>query len=205
MKKNIKWIICIFSLAVFIILTCLVLSQKELFIDNVIYNFISKLISDNMTNVVKFITFLGSASVVIAITILVLLIVKNKKIGLLLSLNLICITIFQYVLKQLIGRNRPVGINIIKESSFSFPSGHSLTALAFYGYIIYLINKHNFKYKKLYTILLSILILLIGLSRVYLGVHYITDVLGGFTFSLCYLIIFIHLTKKILNKKKHQK
>ena len=71
MKKNIKWIICIFSLAVFIILTCLVLSQKELFIDNVIYNFISKLISDNMTNVVKFITFLGSASVVIAITILV--------------------------------------------------------------------------------------------------------------------------------------
>lgn len=205
MKKNIKWIICIFSLAVFIILTCLVLSQKELFIDNVIYNFISKLISDNMTNVVKFITFLGSASVVIAITILVLLIVKNKKIGLLLSLNLICITIFQYVLKQLIGRNRPVGINIIKESSFSFPSGHSLTALAFYGYIIYLINKHNFKYKKLYTILISILILLIGLSRVYLGVHYITDVLGGFTFSLCYLIIFIHLTKKMLNKKKHQK
>lgn len=196
MKKNIKWIICIFSLAVFIILTCLVLSQKELFIDNAIYNFISKLISDNMTNVVKFITFLGSASVVIAITILVLLIVKNKKIGLLLSLNLICITIFQYVLKQLIGRNRPVGINIIKESSFSFPSGHSLTALAFYGYIIYLINKYNFKYKKLYTILLSILILLIGLSRVYLGVHYITDVLGGFTFSLCYLIIFIHLTKK---------
>ena len=152
-----------------------------------------------MTSIVKFITFLGSAIVVMLTTIFALIILKNKKIGLFMALNLIIITIFQYILKPIFGRARPVDINLIKETNYSFPSGHSLTAMAFYGFIIYLIYKSNLKYKKIYIILLSILILLIGLSRVYLGVHFITDVLGGFTFSLFYLIIFINIVKDKIN------
>ena len=159
--------------------------------------------NNNFTYIVKFITFLGSASVVIFINILILIVLKNKKIGILLSANLIVITIFQYTLKPIFGRIRPVDINLIEETSYSFPSGHSLTAMAFYGFIIYLIYKSNLKYKKLLITLLSILILLIGLSRVYLGVHFITDVLGGFTFSVFYLILFIELTKKHIKTNKN--
>jgi len=202
MKKNIKWIICIISLIVFLILGYLVKTNKDLILDNIVYNFISKFINNNITNIVKLITFLGSATIVILITLISLIIIKNKKIGLFMSLDLILITIFQYILKPLFGRLRPVNINLIEESNYSFPSGHSLTAMAFYGFIIYLIYKSNLKYKNLYIILLSVLILLIGLSRVYLGVHFVTDVLGGFTFSLFYLIIFINFIDKYIEWKK---
>ena len=196
MKKHLKWMICILSLIIFLLLTYLVITKKDLRIDSIVYNFISQFINDNLTKVIKFITFLGSATIVILVTLVALIALKNKKIGLFMGIDLIVITIFQYLLKPLIGRVRPVGINLVNESSLSFPSGHSLTAMAFYGYIIYLIYKSNLKYKKLYIILLGILILLIGLSRIYLGAHYVTDVLGGFTFSLFYLVIFIELTKK---------
>lgn len=198
MKKYLKFIVCILSLFIFLILAYLIKTNANLVIDEKIYNFVSKFISNNTTLIIKFITFLGSAIVVIGITLLCLIFLKNKKIGLFMSIDLVVITIFQYILKAIFQRSRPIGINLIEESSYSFPSGHSLTAMAFYGFIIYLIYKSNLKYKKLYIIGLSVLILLIGLSRVYLGVHFVTDILGGFTFSLFYLIIFINIVKKYL-------
>lgn len=201
MKKYVKWIICLVSLIIFLILGYLVKTGNEIFLDNVVYNFISKFINNNLTHIVKFITFLGSAFVVIVITINVLIVLKNKRVGLFMALDLIIITIFQHILKPIFKRSRPIDINLIEETNYSFPSGHSLTAMAFYGFIIYLIYKSNLKYKKVYMILLGILILLIGLSRVYLGVHFITDVLGGFTFSLFYLIIFVDIVKKYLYEK----
>lgn len=196
MKKNIKWIICILSLVIFLILGYLVKTNNDLILDTIIYSFISKFINNDLTHIIKFITFLGSATVVILITIIALIVIKNKKIGLFMALDLIIITIFQYILKAIFARPRPIGISLVEETSFSFPSGHSLTALAFYGFIIYLVYRSKLKYKKVYVTLLSLLILLIGLSRVYLGVHFITDVLGGFSFSLFYLIIFINILKK---------
>ena len=198
MKKHLKLIICISSLLLFLILAYSIKTNANLIIDEKIYNFISKLISNNTTAIIKIITFLGSAIVVIGITILCLLFLKNKKIGLFMAIDLTSITIFQYILKFIFRRERPIGINLIEETNYSFPSGHSLTAMAFYGFIIYLIYRSNLKYKKVYIMGLSIMILLIGLSRVYLGVHFITDVLGGFTFSLFYLIIFINIVKKYL-------
>lgn len=195
MKKYIKWIVCIISLVLFLILTYLVKTNTELVFDNVVYKFISNFINDNLTYLIKFITFLGSATAVIVVTILSLIILKNKKIGICMIVNLIVITLFQYILKFLIARPRPVGINLIEEKNFSFPSGHSLTAMAFYGFVIYLIYKYNLKYKNIYIILLVLLILLIGLSRVYLGVHYTTDILGGFSFSMFYLIIYTNIIK----------
>ena len=201
MKKNIKWIISTISLITFLILGYLVKTNNEILIDTVVYNFIFKFINDNLTPIVKLITFLGSATSIITITVMVLIVLKNKKIGLFMILDLIIITIFQYILKPIYGRLRPVEINLIEETNYSFPSGHSLTAMAFYGFIIYLIYKSNLKYKKVYMVLLGILILSIGLSRVYLGVHFITDVLGGFVFSIFYLIIFIDIIKKYLYEK----
>ena len=195
MKKYIKWIVCALSLILFLILTYLVKTNNELNFDSSVYNFISNFINNNLTNIVKIITYLGSATIVIGITILSLIILKNKKIGICMIINLITITLLQYILKFLIGRPRPVGINLIEEKNFSFPSGHSLTAMAFYGFIIYLIYNSKLKYKNIYILLLGLLILLIGLSRVYLGVHYITDVIGGFSFSMFYLIIYTNIIK----------
>ena len=198
MKKNIKWIVCIFSLITFILLAYLVKTNENIIIDKYFYELIMPIINNNLTNIVKIVTFLGSAFTVILITIICLIVIKNKKIGLFMALDLIIITCFQYLLKYTFLRNRPVDINLIEETGYSFPSGHSLTAMAFYGFIIYIVNKYNLKYKKIYTILLSILIILIGFSRIYLGVHYPTDVFGGLTFSLFYLVIFINIVKKYI-------
>ena len=201
MKKYIKWIICLICMVLFLILAYSVKTNKDIMLDEFIYSIVSKVINNNLTSIVKFITNIGSSASVILITILALIVLKNKKIGLFLSLNLIIITIFQYILKAIFARLRPIDINLIEVTGFSFPSGHSLTAMAFFGFIIYLVYNSSLKYKKVYIIAIIILILLIGLSRIYLGVHYPTDVLGGFTFSISYLIIYISLIKKYLKLK----
>ena len=116
------------------------------------------------------------------------------------SINLVTITLFQLILKSIFTRSRPVDINLIEETGYSFPSGHSLTVMAFYGFIIYLIyiSKLNKKSKIIYISLFSLIILVVGLSRIYLGVHFFTDVLGAFTFAISYLIIYTNIIKRWL-------
>ena len=197
MKKYIKWILFSILLCIFLILSMLVLTNKDIYLDVVIYDFISKYINISITPYFILITHLASAIIVILLSILSFIILKNKKYGIYISLNLILITVFQLILKNLYSRNRPVSINLIDESGYSFPSGHSLTSMAFYGFIIYLIyiSKLKKKYKITLIILLCFLILLIGISRIYLGVNYATDVLGGYTFSLVYLMIYVLIIK----------
>ena len=201
MKKYLKWIICGISLIIFIILSSLVLTKNDIYIDSFIYNIVSKYITNNLTLIVKNLTHLGSAIVVIGIIVFTLLYFKNKKYALYMTINLVCITILQIVLKNIFARVRPVDINLIEETGYSFPSGHSLTAFAFYGFIIYLIYKSNItkRRKIIFTTMFSLFIFIVGLSRVYLGVHFFTDVVGAFTFSLAYLIIYTHI---INNKLK---
>jgi len=141
MKKNLKWIICSILMIIFLILCFLVMTRKDLYLDSSVYGFISKFIKDDLTLVVKHLTYIGSAIAVIGTVIFVFIFFKNKKYGMYMSINLILITIFQLILKNIFSRNRPIDINLIDETGYSFPSGHSLTSMAFYGFIIYLIYK----------------------------------------------------------------
>ena len=129
--------------------------------------------------------------------------IKNKKIGLSIFSNLIIITVLNQLLKRILQRPRPTEFRIIEETGYSFPSGHSMVSMAFYGYLIYLIYKYvENKYVKWTSIvLLSILICTIGVSRIYLGVHYTSDVLGGFLVSISYLILFISTVNKFFIEK----
>ncbi len=200
-KTNYKWILFLVCLILFLALTEDVLEYQIMKQDITFYNILRKyFIKDSITPYMKIITNFGGATCLITITVLLLIIVKNKKIGLLTLTNLVTITILNQILKFILRRPRPTEFKIINETGYSFPSGHSMISMAFYGFLIYLIYK-NIKNKYLKTtliIILSLLIIAIGISRIYLGVHYVSDVIGGFLISISYLIVYIKLIKKKL-------
>ena len=204
MKKYSKWVVMVIFLILFSVFAYKIVMNKSIYIDNIVYDFIcDNFMSERMTNVVKILTSLGSALVIIILTIVLFIAIKNKKIAISVVINLIVITILNNLLKIIFLRPRPDVNNLILESGYSFPSGHSATGMAFYGYLIYLIYKYvnNKKIKIPLIIFLSLIIVAIGLSRIYLGVHYASDVLGGFLLAIVYLIIFITIANKYIEKK----
>jgi len=197
-EKNLKWIVVFICLVLAIGIAEDVLDNEINKFDIIGYNFISKyLISDNITPIVKMITQLGGEIFLILLAIILVIVIKNRKIGFQIWLNLGISALLNQILKNIIQRPRPTEYRIIDVSGYSFPSGHSMVSTAFYGFLIYLIYKNiKNKYLKISLMTLSsILIFLIGMSRIYLGVHYTSDVLAGFLISISYLIIFITCTK----------
>ena len=197
-EKNTKWIALFICLVLIIGIVIDVLSKDIYKLDVMGYDFVSKhLISNNITPIAKGITQLGGVIGLIVIATILSIAIKNKKTSLLIWLNLGISALLNQILKHIIQRPRPTEFRIIDESGYSFPSGHSMVSTAFYGFLIYLIYKNvKNKYLKFGLItVLSLLIIMIGISRIYLGVHYTSDVLAGFLISISYLIVFTHLSK----------
>lgn len=103
------------------------------------------------------------------------------------------------LLKIIIHRPRPLG-GIETENTFSFPSGHALISAAFYGFLIYYFwqRSKNKTHKFFFLILGIILILLIGISRLYLDVHYLSDVVAGYVIGLVWLWVSVYINKNKL-------
>ena len=197
--KNLKWIVLFICLIGFFALAEDVFNKEIMNGDIVGYKLVSTfLITDFATPIAKFITNFGGAIILIVLAFMLFIFIKNKKIGVSIISNLAIITVLNQLLKRIVQRPRPTEFRIVEESGYSFPSGHSMVSMAFYGYLIYLIYKYvkNKYLKWISIILLSILICSIGISRIYLGVHYTSDVLGGFFISISYLIIYISAVNK---------
>ncbi len=175
------------------------------FIDENSYSLIIKLMSNGMTRFMLFISYLGSATALIILTVSFIVLFRNKMNSKFIAINLILVFLLNKILKALVARPRPEVLKIVQEKGYSFPSGHSMVSTGFYGFLIYLIYK-NIKNKKIkypLIVVLSLLILLIGISRVYLGAHYATDVIGGWIIGALYLAFFIkYAYKKIIRKSK---
>ena len=202
--KNLKWIILFICLIGFFALAEDVFNKEIMNGDIIGYKLVSTyIISDFATPIAEYITNFGGAIFLIILSVVLCILVKNKKIGLSIFMNLVIISVLNQLIKKILQRPRPTEFRIIEETGYSFPSGHSMVSMAFYGYLIYLIYKYvKNKYVKWISItLLGILICLIGISRIYLGVHYTSDVLGGFLISISYLIIYINIVNKVLIEK----
>lgn len=205
--KNNRYIIYISIpfLLIILLITAKVIAGRELYIDKLAYQFfIENLRNDKLTIFMKLATKLSNPEVMIGITIISIIIctkfVKNKKLSLGIILNLSGITLINQMLKFIFKRQRPTGYRLIEMSGYSFPSGHAMASLAFYGLLIYIIKRlvKNKPIKILLIILNIAIIILIGVSRIYLGVHYLSDVLTGYSISIIYLLF----TTKLLNKYK---
>lgn len=198
--KNYKKIIIITCSIIFITLMNLYLFSNLTFFDEFFYSKIISLKSDSATNIFKFITFLGGTIFIISLILFSILL--NKKIGFSILFNVIFVAILNNVIKIIICRQRPVDINLIVETGYSFPSGHSITAVSTYGLILYYLylSKFNKKIKVLLSILVSVVMISIPISRVYLGVHYFSDVLAGSCLGVIWLMLY---TTYIEEKRIH--
>ncbi|HEY3309235.1 MAG TPA: LssY C-terminal domain-containing protein [Desulfuromonadaceae bacterium] len=149
------------------------------------------------------ITLLGKATVVLSVaTLCTVLFWIRKKCEFILPfwITLAGSGVFSLLGKVAFHRQRPPGIGVFTEASFSFPSGHATIAAAFYGFIVYYLWRQAQKWNIRLNLLFggSVLILAIGFSRLYLGVHFLSDVLSGYLLGFLWLIIGICLVESHL-------
>lgn len=197
-NKYLIWIVLILCLFLFLYIIKLINADSISTFDNYIYSYIKRLISPNVTTLFKIITEFGNYTVMIPIIIIFYIFNKDKSFNRYFTINLISVFASNFIVKSIIRRDRPIDINLIIENGFSFPSGHSMVSFAFYGFIIYYLYHTDLKKPLKYSLIaiLSLIIFLIGLSRIYLGVHYASDVIGGFLLAFIYLVIYIKFIYK---------
>lgn len=195
--KNYKWIIFFVFFVIFLAIAEDVFEQEIFEFDSVVYNFLVNNRNEALNNFFKIITQFGSALVLIIITILCVIFIRDKKYKILVPANLLTIAIINIVLKNFFLRPRPNELRLIEETGYSFPSGHAMASTAFYGLLIYIAHEkiENKILRNTICIMLGLLILLISVSRIYVGVHYTSDVIAGTCFSIAYLILITRLIK----------
>ena len=204
-KNIIKWILCAITAIMAIVVTINVKNGRILELDLNIYKFFSEnIINDKLTPIVKIITHIGGAKIVLVLTVVAIILIKGLKNKLFLLTGIVGTAGLNVVLKHIIQRERPNINRLIPEKGYSFPSGHSMMSMAFYGMLIFLIFKYvkNTALKWTLIVILTILLSTIGITRIYLGVHYPSDVIGGFLVSLTYLFIVTEIYNKVKIEEK---
>ena len=176
-------------------------------VDNRIEIFFYTFRNPNLINFFLWITLLGKGIIVISIAFIssIILWLTEKRVYIFsLWLTITGSALISFLGKILINRPRPGGlIPFYQEPSLSFPSGHATIAVALYGFIIYVIWKNHtqLKYKNISLFIGLTIIILIGLSRLYLGVHFLSDIIGGYFIGLLWLIAVITITEWYIHKK----
>lgn len=164
-----------------------------------------------MTEVMIFISYFGADFILVFSTVIAIVLSwkKHKKESILFAIMLIFGSILNTTLKQIFQRPRPDIDPLFTLTSYSFPSGHAMNGFVFYATLAYFTYHFsgNIKRTVLFSFIAGILILLIGISRVYLGVHYPTDVVAGYLAGLLWFVLVIVVERTLvfrnLLKKYH--
>ena len=198
-----------FPLLVFIKISEDILKKELAVFDNSILAFLSRFLSENMTDFMTFLTYLGSGTVMIFIAAIVIIAVrKNKKYafyGWLIGANLLGGLILNEVYTIIFYRERPNVLNLTDFTGISFLNGQAMTAFCFYGlfaYILWVNVKSRLRYLPVFF--LAALILSVGISGIYLGINYASDVLAGFSAGLVWLTVFIVISNRMYKKNREK-
>lgn len=171
------------------------------FLDRSIYQFVISFRCDLLDQYFIYITRFANTATILVIVAAFILIFRNRY-GIFLGVAACSSVLSNLVIKNIIQRARPDHLRLISQGGFSFPSGHSMIAVCVYGYLCYLvyqkISNPYLKYGLL--MLLATLILSIGLSRIYVGVHYPTDVMAGFLLATVEVILIVEISHKIYSR-----
>jgi len=199
-------VISLFALVGFGTMALLVSGNQIVHFDQAMINFIQGLETPILTAIMKFFTFIGAGStikVLALITVFVLFLLFKLRFELLLFIVVLIGSSYLFrALKLLFLRSRPDLNRLIEIGGYSFPSGHATNAITFYGILAFILWRHipSRLGRSILLVFCTIMILSIGLSRIYLGVHYPSDVLGGYFAGGLWLTIAIGLYQFIKEK-----
>ncbi|OCT12276.1 phosphoesterase PA-phosphatase [Paenibacillus pectinilyticus] len=196
LKVTLFLILSIVSLVCFAVIAALLKGQQIARFDRSVIASVQGMERPWLTTVMKIFTFIGSTQVVIVITLICLFLFYrylHHRMELILFIILVAGTgILNQVLKLIFQRERPSLHRLIEQAGYSFPSGHSMEAFAMYAALTFLLWRHISTQKGRTAVIIGsiLMILCIGISRIYLGVHYPSDVVAayfasGFWFTIC--------------------
>lgn len=171
--------------------------KQPLYIDNLTMAWVEAMRRPELTIFLNFITDFG-APIIFAvfgfISFLYLWLIHKRRAGFILIAGLVGSWAVMDFLKAIFARPRPMGEQLTTAGGMSFPSGHAMISLVFYGFIAYLLLRHLIpRWNKTACVIIGVLIFLIGFSRIYLNVHYITDVLAGFALGSVILLAMVRV------------
>ena len=180
--------------------------EKEAFaFDKTILLWIHQFANPTWDNIMLNITKLGNPTTVVTIAIItfaILWLKRYRQEAKIFAIHALGGAILSYGLKLSFSKQRPqLWQQLITETSYSYPSGHALGSMVIYGFLAYLLASHYIKFAKIIYTLAVILIGAIGLSRLYLGVHWPTDVIAGYGVGYLWLMFSIIMLK--LQKSRH--
>lgn len=196
--QKLKWGIAIICAVLFALIAVYMDALAP--IDTFIYQMISGLYSPFATAFFQGCSTLASPLALLIICFVAVFFMPSKEYRVPMLLNLILAVLLNLGIKNVFARTRPTEvIALMVESGYSFPSGHTMAAVCFYGFLIFLILRlgHS-KLSRILSGFLLLLIALVGISRIYLGVHYASDVLAGLCISVSYLIVYTTFVKKFM-------
>jgi len=189
-------------LAVFFKLGEDVIDKEVIFFDEAIMHFIYSFHSPFLTSIMEKVTFLGGEIFLGGATLITILLLfrKHKKDAVIFAFILVFGVGLNLLLKHMFQRPRPDLMPLIHEITYSFPSGHAMNSFVFYISLSYFIfrNTANKKLGLMLSGLSAIIIFLIGLSRIYLGVHYPSDVLAGYVAGFGWFVIALVFEKTLI-------
>ena len=206
-KKILKENTIYFIIILVLIFAFLFVFNSSLYVN--IVNFDEKVIQffknihvNSFTNVMRIFTNIGDWYIPILIIVCSFIFLKNKNYFYVLAGSYLFAGVISFLAKLIILRPRPVEALIKMPVSYSFPSGHTLTSIVFYLTLCYLIMKKvKNPIKPIILFSTVLLISLIALSRVYLGVHFFSDVIGGIIFGIiCEIAVITTINRNFTDK-----
>ena len=205
-------VLCLFLIALitFLYITRKIFIQNKTSFDDRVFAYLKSHVSDRNSNVMEFFTFLGTHTFLIPANLVLiayfLFVKKNKWYSIKVPAIALSSLGLMFLLKHSFNRERPSIPLLQQAAGLSFPSGHALMSVTFYGLIIYLIFKsyRDREWKWVPIAFLIILILVIGFSRIYLRVHYASDVLAGYCIGFLWLVFAIWLLNRLEKYSQHK-
>ncbi|KAA5548240.1 phosphatase PAP2 family protein [Adhaeribacter rhizoryzae] len=197
------WTVFISCLLLFLFLAREILQGQEINFDMRAFAFADSLYNPAFDGFMKNITFFASRDFITGASLMLifyfLFIRRHKWYSIKVPVIALGSISLNLILKFLFDRERPIIPHLVKSYGLSFPSGHAMISASFYGLLIYLVwvNVKNPLGRWALVVALALFILLIGFSRVYLHVHYASDVLAGFAAGLLWVIIAVYVLRRI--------